>query len=376
MKILYITTIDVTMGFFKNLIKHLIEDGHTVDLACHKTGAAVLDYYKDLGCKIFPLSCSRSPLSKGNITAVKEIKALVHDGGYDIVHCHTPIAAACTRLACKKFRKQGLRVFYTAHGFHFYKGAPKKNWMIFYPIEKLCARYTDALITINHEDYERSCRKFKTKSIYVPGVGVDTERFKTATCERIEKRRELGIPEDAFLLVSIGELNQNKNHRTVIDAMAKLENQNIYYIIAGIGAEQEALLAKAKELGLEDRVKLLGYRNDIAELCHAADTFVFPSLREGLPVSMIEAMSCSLPCIASLIRGCEDLIDEQGGFLVSPQDAATFAEKISTLESSKSMRNAFGQHNREKTNAFNVDAINKKMYEIYGLEERVTTLAK
>ncbi len=376
MKILYVTTIDVTMGFFKNLIKRLIEDGHTVDLACNKTGSVVLGYYEDLGCKIFPLSCSRSPLSKGNLTAIKEIKALVRDGSYDIVHCHTPIAAACTRFACKKLRKSGLRVIYTAHGFHFYKGAPKKNWMIFYPVEKLCARYTDTLITINQEDYERSCRKFKTNTLYIPGVGVNTERFSSVPCDRAEKRRELGIPEDAFLLISVGELNANKNHSIIIDALAKLENQNIYYIIAGEGNLNDTLSEKAKALGLEERIKLLGYRNDIAELCHAADTFVFPSLREGLPVSMIEAMSCSLPCIASLIRGCEDLIDEQGGFLISPRDAAAFAEKISALESSQSMRSAIGEYNREKAKTFNVDAINKKMYEIYGLEERVATLAK
>lgn len=376
MKFLYITTIDVTMGFFKNLIKRLIEDGHTVDLACNKTGSAVLGYYEDLGCKIFPLSCSRSPLSKGNITAIKEIKALVHDGGYDIVHCHTPIAAACTRLACKKFRKQGLRVLYTAHGFHFYKGAPKKNWMIFYPIEKLCARYTDALITINHEDYERSCRKFKTKSIYVPGVGVDLERFKTATCERTEKRRELSVPEDAFLLVSVGEINQNKNHRTVIDALAKLENKNVYYILAGVGAEQEALSAKAKELGLEDRVKLLGYRNDVSELYHAADACLFPSIREGLGLAAVEGMCAGLPVIASDNRGCRDFIGEENGFLCRTLDSNDFANKIERLISEPALCKSMGEANREKVEMFNINTINHMMYEIYELEERVGAVAK
>lgn len=376
MKFLYITTIDVTMGFFKNLIKRLIEDGHTVDLACNKTGAAVLDYYKDLGCKISPLSCSRSPLSKSNITAIKEIKALVRDGGYDIVHCHTPIAAACTRLACKKFRKQGLRVFYTAHGFHFYRGAPKKNWMIFYPIEKLCARYTDTLITINHEDYERACKKFKTHTLYVPGVGVDTEKFKSVSCDRAEKRRELGIPDDAFLLLSVGELNENKNHRVIVDSLSKCKDKNIYYIIAGVGTEQEALLARAKAFGLEGRVKLLGYRNDVAELCHAADTFVFPSIREGLGLAAVEGMCAGLPVIASDNRGCRDFIGEENGFLCRTLDSNDFANKIDRLISEPALCKSMGEANREKVEMFNINTINHMMYEIYGLEERVTTVAK
>ena len=160
MKILYITTVGGTMNFFNSLIKELINDGYTIDIATNEVASKVPDCYKEWGCKIYHISTSRSPFSFGNIKAIKQIKKIAKD--YDLVHCHTPLAGMATRLACRKLRKkQGLKVIYTAHGFHFYKGAPKKNWMIYYPIEKMCSRWTDVLITINKEDYELAKRKMK-----------------------------------------------------------------------------------------------------------------------------------------------------------------------------------------------------------------------
>ena len=178
MRLLYISTIGGTMDFFKDLIHELVNAGHTVDIATNENGSPVPAYYHELGCEVYPLSCSRAPLNKGNLTAIREIKKIVRDGEYDMVHCHTPIAAACTRIACKGMRKRGLKVIYTAHGFHFYKGAPLKNWLLYYPVEWLCARWTDMLITINKEDYERAKKHLHTKRIeYVPSVGIDVKRF-------------------------------------------------------------------------------------------------------------------------------------------------------------------------------------------------------
>lgn len=159
------------MGFFKNFIKELLEDGHTVDIATNETTSKVPDCYREWGCQIYQISCTRSPFNKGNIDAIRQIRKIAADGSYGIVHCHTPIAAMCTRLACRKLRKSGLKVFYTAHGFHFYKGAPLKNWLVYYPIEWLCAHWTDVLITINKEDFELAKKKMKAKRVeYVPGV--------------------------------------------------------------------------------------------------------------------------------------------------------------------------------------------------------------
>ena len=181
MKILYVTTIGTTMGFFKSFIKKLSDDGNQVELACNNT-ANVPEFYVENGFKIHSIDCSRAPINKGNFKAVNQLKKIVENGHFDIVHCHTPIAAACCRIACRKVRKNGTKVIYTAHGFHFYKGAPFINWLVYYPIEKICSHFTDVLITINTEDYALAQKKMKAKSIqYVPGVGIDTEKFTNCT---------------------------------------------------------------------------------------------------------------------------------------------------------------------------------------------------
>lgn len=366
MKILYITTIGSTMGFFNSLIRELLDEGHTVDIAANLEGNAAPGCYQEWGCKLFPLSCSRSPFSPGNIKAVGEIKKIVTEGGYDIVHCHTPIAAACTRLACKGLRKKGVKVIYTAHGFHFYTGAPKKNWLIFYTIEKICARWTDVLITINKEDYARAQKKLPAGKVeYVPGVGINVQKFSDTQIDRTAKRAELGIPEDAFLLCSVGELNANKNHQVVIRAMAELKQQNVHYMIAGVGDKKEYLLQLAQELHLENRLHLLGYRTDVAELYKTADLFVFPSFREGLPVSVMEAMAAGLPVVCSNIRGNVDMIDHTGGVRCVPSDVSTFCQAIDRLCQDSALQQEMAKNNQDKSSQFDVAVINQQMKEIY-----------
>lgn len=362
MKILYITTVGGTMDFFKDFAKQLVKEGHALDIACNEIGSKVSDEYENLGCKKLPISCTRSPLNKGNLKAIAQIKNIVENNGYDIVHCHTPIAAFCTRLACRKARKNGTRVFYTAHGFHFYKGAPLKNWLLFYTAEKLCAHLTDVLITINQEDYELAQRKLKAKRVvYVPGVGIDLEKFSASSVNKKAKREELGIPEDAKLLLSVGELNENKNHETVIRAIADM--RDTYYIVAGGGSRKEKLLSIIEELGLTDRVKLLGRRDDIAELCSAADVFVFPSFREGLSVALMEAMACGLPCAVSKIRGNTDLIDQNGGTLFDPHSVQSCKDRLEELFGSD-LKKA-GEYNAEKVKKFSLDNVNEEMKKLY-----------
>lgn len=363
MKILYITTIGVTMNFFKSFIKELLDEGHTVDIAANISNSKIPDCYTEWGCRVYPLSCSRSPLDVSNLMAVNEIKQLVSGNKYDIVHCHTPVAAMCTRLACRKARKQGTRVFYTAHGFHFYKGAPLKNWLLFYPVEKMCAHLTDVLITINKEDYERAKKKLKAKKIaYVPGVGIDLDKFARNSVETSSIREELNIPKDATLLLSVGELNENKNHQVVINAMAKLNNPNIYYMIAGRGNHEERLKKLAETLGLKNRVFLLGYRNDVNKLYAETDIFVFPSFREGLSVSVMEAMASGLPVTCSHIRGNIDLIDENGGVLFDPFNVSDCEAAIKKMMSADLQQ--MGAYNLEKINQFSLNSINIQMSDI------------
>ena len=362
MRILYVTTVGVTMRFFEDFIHSLSESGNEVEIACNNISGDLPEYCASSKIKTHSISCSRSPLHLGNLKAITQIKNLVENNGYDIVHCHTPIAAFCTRLACRQARKNGTRVFYTAHGFHFYKGAPLKNWLLFYTAEKLCARLTDVLITINQEDYELAQRKLKAKHVaYVPGVGIDLEKFTASSVNKKAKREELGIPEDTKLLLSVGELNENKNHETVIRAIADLSD--VYYIIAGSGEREEKLNSTIDELGVSDRVKLLGRRDDIAELCSAADAFVFPSFREGLSVALMEAMACGLPCAVSKIRGNTDLIDTNGGTLFDPHSVQSCKDRLEELFGGDLKKT--GEYNAEKVKKFSLDNVNKEMKKLY-----------
>lgn len=354
------------MAFFEHFIKQLLDDGHTVDIATNDSVRKAPECYKKLGCRIFSLLCSRSPLDIGNIHTIEQIRRLVKQEQYDIVHCHTPIAAACARIACKDLRKKlGVKVFYTAHGFHFYKGAPLQNWLIYYPVEKLCAYFTDKLITINQEDYSLAKRKLHAKQVhYVPGVGVDLSKFENIHVDRDAKRREIGVPEGAFLLLSVGELNENKNHQIIIKALAKLNRPDVHYAIAGRGDKYDALVQLAAELGVSRQLHLLGYRTDIAELNCAADVFCFPSYREGLSVSMIEAMAGGLPVVCSRIRGNTDLVNEQGGVLFDPHDEEECTEALKKiLCCDRNLMKAWNRYNAARYSSESIAVTMKSIYE-------------
>ncbi len=368
MRILYVTTIGGTMRFFRHFIRNLVAEGHTVDIAANTSISNVPDEYMELGCKVFPISCTRSPMNKGTFTAIKQLKRIVSQGNYDLVHCHTPIAAMCTRLACRKARKKGMRVFYTAHGFHFYKGAPLKNWLIYYPVEKLCARLTDVLITINQEDYIFACKKLRVGKVeYVPGVGIEVDKFANISVDRDLKRDEIGIPRDAFFMLSVGDLNHNKNHEVMIRAMAEMDDSNIHYGIAGKGSLRDYLIYLAKKLGVEDRVHMLGFRADIPELYKSADLCAFPSIREGLGLAAIEGMAAGLPLIVSDNRGAKSYATDHVNAVICPvgKNVKPYADALKELVNDPGLRISMGEYNRDLAKKFEVKNINKIMREIY-----------
>ena len=287
-------------------------------------------------CDVFHEICfTRTPFSLSNIKAYCKLKEVIAHNRFDIIHCHTPTGGALTRLAAMNTRACGYtKVIYTAHGFHFYKGAPLLNWLIYYPIEKYLSRYTDVLITINKEDHEIAKNKMHAKKTeYIPGVGIDVEKIQNTKVERNKKRKELGIPQDAFVFISVGELNKNKNHEVVIKALKNIaDKNNIHYIIAGQGPLYQYLLDLADDYGLKDKVHLLGFRTDVIELLKSSDCFVFPSRREGLPVALVEAMACGLSVIASNIRGSADLIqDGINGFLFDLKDEESIRQCLSNM---------------------------------------------
>lgn len=365
MRILFITTVSGSLSFCVPQIEMLVSQGHIVECACHET-TPINPRISACGCKVHEISFSRNVHSKSNTTAYKQLKKLISEVSYDIVHTNTPIASFITRLVCRKYRRNGLKVIYTAHGFHFYKGAPLKNWLLYYPIEKLCAHWTDVLITINHEDYALAQKKMKAQTVcYVPGVGIDTERFRTTVVNNNAKRAEIDVPNNALLLLSVGELNQNKNHETVIKALAQIKRKDVHYAIAGQGELKEYLEKMAAGLDIAEQVHLLGFRTDVAELYKTADVFVHPSYREGLPVAIMEAMASGLPVVCSKIRGNADLIDKNSGMLFDPKNTDAFLKAIELLLNDTKMRDRIGQKNNDVVDKFGYKKVNRAMMDIY-----------
>ena len=283
---------------------------------------------KQMRVKIHQIDFSRNMKQvKNHLIAYKQLKKVVADNKIDIIHCHSPIGGAISRLVGKT---NNVKVIYTAHGFHFYKGAPLINWMLYFPIEYYLSKYTDQLIVKNQEDYVRARKLFPIKNVHlVHGVGVDIKKIENIEIDRQQKKLELKILNEQIVLLSIGELNDNKNHELVIDCLKDFNNVNFKYLICGDGVLKEKLQAKIKQYDLEDKVELLGYRTDILELLKICDFFIFPSKREGLPVSIMEAMACRVPVIGSKIRGNSDLIqDNINGFLFSLDDRKEFIQII------------------------------------------------
>jgi len=310
------------------------------------------------------IDIQRSPFCLTNIKAFNQLKQLMKSEKFDAVHCHSPVGGVLARLAAKVV---GISpIIYTAHGFHFYKGAPLMNWLLYYPVERFLARFTDILITINKEDYQRA-QQFKAgKVVYIPGIGVDTNKFNVIRLDKNIKREELGIKNGTIVLLSIGEMIKRKNHETAIRALAKLKKENVVYLICGRGKLENYLKELAEKLGVGDKVKFLGFRNDIPEICKASDIFIFPSYQEGLPVAVMEAMAAGLPVICSNIRGNKDLIKNgQGGYLFEPRDVDGLVNYIlkiiKDVESQVSMANL----NKQNVSQYDKVYVKKVMNQIY-----------
>jgi glycosyltransferase involved in cell wall biosynthesis len=293
MKFLYVTTVSNTINaFLVPHIKMLIDKGHQVDIACNIT-TELNPLIDEMGCKVHHVEFSRNPFSINNILAYKKIKKIINRENYSIIHTHTPNASAIVRLACRKNKK--IKIVYTAHGFHFYKGAPLKNWLIFFPVEFWLSKFTDTIITINQEDYIRAKHLLRPNKVeYMPGVGVDIRKIHDVKVDKLRKIKEIGLPEDAFILLSVGELNRNKNHEVIIKSLARLKDSRVHYVICGSGNLKTKLENLAKKLDVSAKVHLLGHRSDIYEFYKIANVFVFPSFREGLSVALMEAMVCPL----------------------------------------------------------------------------------
>lgn len=354
--------------------------GYEVDVACNfiegntcsdARVAELKQKLQDMHVRCYQIDFARNIKHMGqNMRALRQVESLMKQNGYAFCHCHSPIGGVVARIAGHRTKT---KVIYTAHGFHFYQGAPVMNWLVYYPVEKMLSRWTDVLITINHEDYKLAKKKFKMKKLtYVPGIGIDTQRECLSQKEKEEKRKELGIPQDAFLITNAAEFTPNKNQKTVIGAIEQLHNPNIYFVMCGIGEKKAELEQYVKEHGLEEHIRFVGFRNDLHEILQTSDCFVLSSFREGLSVALMEAMAEGLPVVCSRIRGNVDLIkDGKGGILVSPENKEDYEAAIRKLYEMKQKEfqkfENIGLNNRNKVEAFSketVDPIMKKVYQV------------
>ena len=356
-------------------IENFINHGFSVDIICSNVSNKV-DLLKhmlgDLPVRVDVVDLARSPFKLSNINGYKQMKKILADRKYDIIMTDEPVMGVVTRLAANKYRKAGTKVLYTAHGFHFYKGAPKLNWLIFYPIEKWLSKYTDALVTINTEDFERAKRKFKAKdTYYLPGIGIDISKFSKNAEIRKQKRAELGLKDDDIMLFSVAELTKRKNLAVAIKAMSRITGSNIKYFVRGEGQLKEYLLGLIKQFNLGDKVFLLGYGKDIPQMCNAADIFIFPTLQEGLPVALMEAMANGLPVLCSNVRGNVDLIEDgKGGFTYDKYDFEGFAKGIDLLAKNAELRKTMAEYNIKKLEKFKINNIESGYLKIIGSKRR------
>ena len=346
------------------------------DMGWETSVAARNDYEDPADCVIpycdhyYDIPFERQPWKLGNIGAWRQMKRLIDSEQYDIIHCLTPMGAMITRLAAMGARKKGTKVLYTAHGFHFYKGASPVHWLAYYPVEWLLSHVTDVLITMNREDHTLARKKMRAKRIeYIPGVGIDTKKFRAGTAGRLEKRQELGFAEEDFLILTVAEMTRNKNHSTVLKALALLKDReefpSIRYLICGRGEQEQDLRREAGELGISEHVVFLGYRHDVPDLLRCSDLFAFMSFREGLPVALMEAMSCGMSIVCSRIRGNTDLIEDGVDGRIVDNTPQAVADAILDLYRDPEKRRRYGAAAAEKVKQFDAENVHRIMKEIY-----------
>lgn len=282
---------------------------------------------------VYKIDFARSPFRiDKHLKAFFQLKKILKNNHYDIIHTHTPVGSVITRLAARKARKSGTKVVYTSHGFHFYKGAPKKYWFIFYPVEKYCARFTDLLITINEEDYACAKKNFHTHVELLNGVGVDASKIDSKISESQKKqiRKEIGLKNSDFAIAYTAEFTPSKNHRFLFDSLHEtlLDNPSIKIILLGKGELMSKMKTYAKELKISKQVIFLGYRSDVYRVLQSCDLAVSPSSREGLGLGVIEAQLCGLPILIANNRGHREIADKNEKVLFSLEHPEEFAQKV------------------------------------------------
>lgn len=367
-KALYVASIGVHFSGFHGPYLQLLQDEFGYETYTASNGESGLSCVNGH----FEVPFSREPLTRTNLAAYSDLKKVISENHFDLIHCHTPAAAVLTRIAAKKTRKKGTKVVYTAHGFHFFEGNSRTKNFIFRNIERLLSKHTDVLITINREDYDALSKyKFRQKKkYYTAGVGVDSKKFHPVESkeEKLAIRKELEIPENAFVLFYPAGYEERKQHRVLIQAVAQIKEKcpRIYLLLPGGGALESELKSLVRELNMEKDVNLPGRRTDVERLAQASDIIASTSYQEGLPTHTIEGMCTGLPVVASRIRGQTDLIEDGvNGFLFPARDENALAEKIELLYNSPELVEKMGRSGFEKSKKYHIKNTVEEMKKIY-----------
>lgn len=378
-RVLFVTTISGFLWQFeKNDIRILRDSGCVIHYASNFRNPVYAFDKRELraeGIILHQITIAKNPFKlRANLKAVRQIIKIIEKNKIDIIHCHNPMGGFAGRIAAAASRNSPY-VLYTAHGFHFYKGAPWLNWLTFYAAERLLARLTDQLITINSEDYKRASGfrlKKKGNVSQIPGMGVDKKRFIPHREINEQKRAELGIPLGAFHIVTAAELNKNKNQKIIIEAVSQIKRRDIFYSICGRGPEEKRLKRLIRKKGLANRVRILGYRTDMEEILQTADCFAFPSYREGFGVAAVEALLCGVPLIAADNRGTREYaIDGVNSIVCRAGSTADFRKAIQTLAGNKDKCTAMASNCRRTAEKFSLEEAEKTMREVYKRAVRV-----
>lgn len=364
-KRILITSTDLMMvQFLLPHVRHLSENGFEVEIACSEVGGRLDEVREKLAGvagAVHQVRLVRSPASATNLKGYGDMKAVIDAGHYDIIWTNEPVMGVVTRLAARDARKKGAKVVYMVHGFHFFEGAPKAYWMTFYPVERFASRFCDKIVTINQEDFARAKGMHAPAVGYIHGIGVNTDRLQPRE-QQTDLRAELGLSEEDFILLSVGELNENKNHRVILRALGRLADEHIHYVVCGKGDRLEALRQLAQEQKITENVHFLGYRTDVVDICSQSDAFAFPSHREGLGLAALEAMYCGLPLITSNVRGPVDFMTPgETGEVCPPDDDAAFAAAIRRMADDAEGRRRMGEHNREVVRPFCLEQVKEEV---------------
>lgn len=362
-KIMMITTTDnMIWQFLIPHIKYLQSQGNIVECVCSKTGFWFDELRDKFGFKMHEIDFQRNPFKLKNIKAYKQLKELQTREKFDLVYCQQPVGGLMGRLIGRKFK---IPVIYTAHGFQFLKGNnPLKNFL-FRTVEKWLAKKTDVLITINEEDY-KAIQKWKAKKKYkISGIGFDINKYDNTPFDKAEFKQSLGL-KDEFIILTVAEFSPGKNYNTILKTVSELKDKNIKLISCGRGKCEEEIKNQIKELGIQDKVSLLGYRKDINKIMQISDIFFLPSHREGLCLSMIEAMSFGLPIITSNVRGCQDLVNhKKNGFIGEKDDYIYFAKVINNLIEDSELKQEMGQQSLNMAPEYGIENVKNQLENIY-----------